>query len=298
MTDLEIEPPVPVQLSENVVLLVKAPVDSEPLVATFPDHPPEAMQLVAFVLLQVKVELPPPATLVGFAFNISVGAAGVVMTATVTDCEIEPLPPEQLRVNVLSLVSAPVDCDPLVVFVPDHAPEAVQLVTFVVSQLRVEALPLVTLVGFAVSVNVGSDGGETDAVTVCDVVPPAPVQLSEKKLVTFKGADVSVPEVGFAPFHAPEAVQLVASLLDQSSLTVLPATTVVGVALNRSVGAGGGGAAPNTIDFICQPSPPPELMLQASTLPPPTAPKQTPTSPVSGICGFVVHFAPGQTEMS
>jgi hypothetical protein len=70
-------------------------VDCEPLTAFDPDHAPDAVQLVAFVLLQVSIELPPLDTDVGFAPNVTVGV-GVL--------ELPLLPPE--------LQSADLTCHP------------------------------------------------------------------------------------------------------------------------------------------------------------------------------------------
>ena len=56
---------------------------------------------------------------------------------------------------VVRLVSVAV---PLVVFVPLHAPLAVQLVAFVDDHVRVDDCPLVTVVGFAESETVGAGG--------------------------------------------------------------------------------------------------------------------------------------------
>ena len=41
-----------------------------------PLQPPEALQLVALVELQVSVEDPPLATFIGFAVSVTVGAGG------------------------------------------------------------------------------------------------------------------------------------------------------------------------------------------------------------------------------
>jgi len=164
VTERAMEPPVPEQLRLNVLSLVNAPVDCEPLMALLPDQAPEAVQLVALVLLQFSVEELPLVILVGLAVKVSVGARGAAVTATVADPETEPPLPVQLNVNVLLVVNAPVDCDPLTALAPDQAPEAVQLVTFVPFHVRVDAAPLATLVGLAVRVSAGAGG----------VLPPAP----------------------------------------------------------------------------------------------------------------------------
>ena len=62
--------------------------------------------------------------------------------------------------------SAPVDCEPLVGLAPVPPPLAVQEVAFVEDQVSVEAAPVVTEVGLAVSVSVGAGGGITVTVTL------------------------------------------------------------------------------------------------------------------------------------
>jgi len=64
--------------------LVRAPVDCDPLMALEPVQPPEAAQEVAFVDVQLKVEVAPLATVLGLALKLTV-AVGVGVTVTVTD---------------------------------------------------------------------------------------------------------------------------------------------------------------------------------------------------------------------
>ena len=71
----------------------------------------------------------------------------------------------QDNVYVEVLVSAPVDCEPLVGSAPDQTPEAVQEVALVEDQLKFELPPLVTEVGLALKVTTGA-GALT--VTVAD----------------------------------------------------------------------------------------------------------------------------------
>ena len=73
VVDCEALPPLPVQLNVKVLVLVKAPVDCEPLVALAPDHDPDAVQTVASVDDQVSVELAPLAMICGFALIVTVG---------------------------------------------------------------------------------------------------------------------------------------------------------------------------------------------------------------------------------
>ena len=111
------------------------------------------------------------------------GDGGVPLTVTVADALAVPPDPVQARLNVLVLVSAPVDWLPEVALLPDQAPEAVQEVAFVEDQVRVDDPPLVTDVGFAASdtVGTGGGGGVPDTVTVADALalPFEPVQLRE-----------------------------------------------------------------------------------------------------------------------
>ena len=67
--------------------------DDEPDTDFVPVQSPLAIQLVALVLLQVSVELPPLATLNGDAAKFSVGAAAACCTSTVAVAELEPPAP-------------------------------------------------------------------------------------------------------------------------------------------------------------------------------------------------------------
>ena len=72
------------QLNSYSVVLVRVPVDMVPLVGTLPWQPPEAVQALAPVDFQVRVELPPLLTVVGAALNVTDAAEGCV-TDTATD---------------------------------------------------------------------------------------------------------------------------------------------------------------------------------------------------------------------
>jgi hypothetical protein len=84
-------PPVPLQLSEYEAVALRAPVLCVPLVALAPPQLPDAVQEAAFVELHVSVEEPPPAIEVGFAVNVTVGAATTV-TVAVTAVLVPPAP--------------------------------------------------------------------------------------------------------------------------------------------------------------------------------------------------------------
>jgi hypothetical protein len=73
-------PPAPLQMSPNVSLTVRAPVDCEPLAGLLPAQAPAAVQDVALVADQVNVELPPLAIVLGLADKLTVGAGELIET--------------------------------------------------------------------------------------------------------------------------------------------------------------------------------------------------------------------------
>ena len=77
---------------------MSAPVVCEPFVALLPDQPPEAEQDVAWVLVQVTVELLPLAIVLGLAVRLIVGAGAGVVTETVAACVALPPAPVQVRI--------------------------------------------------------------------------------------------------------------------------------------------------------------------------------------------------------
>jgi hypothetical protein len=127
---------------------------------------------------QVSVEDEPLATVVGLAAIETVGTGGgggVLGTVTVTDALALPPAPVQVMEKLVLVASAPLLSLPDSAFVPDQPPEAVQEVAPVDDQSRVEAWPLATVVGFAVSDAVGTaDGGAGGAGGVLPWVPPPP----------------------------------------------------------------------------------------------------------------------------
>jgi hypothetical protein len=90
------DPPAPVQTTENLVVALSAGVACEPLGASEPPQPPEAVQEVALLEDHVNIEVAPLATVLGLALNVTVGAD--VVTFTVADCAA--LPPAPVQVSV------------------------------------------------------------------------------------------------------------------------------------------------------------------------------------------------------
>lgn len=72
---------------------------------------------------------------------------------------------------------APVDCDPVMAFAPDHAPEAVHEVALLDDQVSVDALPLPIVLGLALKLTVTVGLALTVTVAVCEAVPPVPVHV-------------------------------------------------------------------------------------------------------------------------
>jgi len=68
-----------------------------PLVALVPLQPPEAVHEVALALLQVRVEVPPEAILVGFVVSVTVGS-GSTVTVALAAAGVVPPAPEQVSV--------------------------------------------------------------------------------------------------------------------------------------------------------------------------------------------------------
>jgi len=111
--------------------------------------------------------------------------------------------------------SAPVPCVPFTGSVPLQAPEAVHEVALVEDHVKVDPLPLATLVGLALIDTVGGAVAVGEAVltvTVADwtVLPPVPVHVNIYLAVALRGAVDSVPLVGMVPLQAPDAEQEVA----------------------------------------------------------------------------------------
>jgi hypothetical protein len=136
------------------VFALSAPVDRDPLVARVPDQPPDAVQLVAFVEDHDKVALEPLAMLVGLTLSEIVGTGAD--TEIVTDWAALPPAPVQVSMNWVAAVRLEVLCEPLVALPPLQPPEAAQEAALVDDHVRVDAAPLLTVVGLPVSVTVGT----------------------------------------------------------------------------------------------------------------------------------------------
>ena len=106
--------------------------------ALLPLQPPEAVQPVALVELQLSEAAEPAMTDVGLAESDTVGGAGGVPTDTVAVWLTLPPAPEHASVKLVVALSAPVVCVPLVALLPLQPPDAVQLVALVELQVSAE----------------------------------------------------------------------------------------------------------------------------------------------------------------
>jgi hypothetical protein len=113
VADWVADPPGPVHVSPYSLVLVSAPVDQVPLVATAPLHAPEAEHACACVEDHVSEELPPLAIVVGVAVSCSVGEEGE-STTTFADCEPVPPAPVQVNVKLVSDINGAVEIAPLI----------------------------------------------------------------------------------------------------------------------------------------------------------------------------------------
>ena len=95
VADCAAEPPAPVQVRVNRVVADRAGVVLEPLRASPPLQPPEAVQDVAWVEDQVNVDVAPLLIVLGFADRVTAGAG--VVTDTVADCVALPPVPVQVK---------------------------------------------------------------------------------------------------------------------------------------------------------------------------------------------------------
>lgn len=105
------------------------------------------------------------------------------------------------------------------------------------------------LVGFAVKVTLGATLTSTD----CVAEPPAPVHISVKVPELVRLLRVSLPDVALVPVHAPDAVHVVALVLDQLSVVEPLYATESELALSVSVGTG---AAATVIVTLLETLPP------------------------------------------
>jgi hypothetical protein len=236
-TDCAADPPGPLQLRVYMVVVVIAPVEMPLLlIGCEPLHPPLAVQLVALLVVQARLAELPEVTTVGEALSEMTGADGD--TETMTDVELVPPAPLQLREKVEVAFSAGLISVPLASFDPVQAPEAVHDVEPVTLQVSVVVSPIRTVDGLALRAMVGCPVAMVME-AFAEVVPPAPVHCNVKVESVVTGPTDSEPLTAFAPLQAPEAVHAVASVLVQLRVVLTPATTLAAAGVRVTVGSTG-----------------------------------------------------------
>jgi hypothetical protein len=148
-----------------------------------------------------------------------------------------PPPPLQLNVKLVAVVRFMMVSVPLGARAPLQPPEALQLSALLDDQVSVVLPPLVTVSGAALSMTRGA-GGVTVTLAVAAPLPPGPVHVRVNADADVSAAVTSLPMVGRAPLQLPDAVQLVASVVDHLNVVVVPLITEVGSAVMVTVGAG------------------------------------------------------------
>jgi hypothetical protein len=128
-------------------LAVTGPVDCEPDTFLLPVHAPEAVQAVAFMLVQVRLDEAPELTVGGMACSTTCG--GEEVTVTVVDWVADPPGPVQVNTYSVLLDSLPVTQVPLVAIDPCQPPLPTQSVAPVVCQVSVEVASPLMVVGEA-----------------------------------------------------------------------------------------------------------------------------------------------------
>jgi hypothetical protein len=112
-----------------------------PVALLVPVQPPEALHVFTLSPVHVSVELVLRATLRGFADKVTEGLPpDATVTATVLAPVVPPVP-AHVSVKLEFAVSAPEVCVPDVPLDPVHAPDAAQLVAFVVDQVSCDDAP-------------------------------------------------------------------------------------------------------------------------------------------------------------
>jgi hypothetical protein len=127
---------------------------SAPLIASAPVQPPLAVQDVAFVLDQVRVELPPEEMVVGLADSVTVGAAGFTVTVAVW---VAAAPAAFVTVREYIVVTGGVTLTvcPLVTAM---FPGAMTPVPLAKTAVKLEELPVVIAAGLAVKLVMAGAG--------------------------------------------------------------------------------------------------------------------------------------------
>jgi uncharacterized protein (UPF0212 family) len=185
--------------------------------------------LAAFVVVHVRVELPPEAIVVGFPLIPAVGGPLEPTVTVAWAVAVAPAEPVAMKVYVVVDVGETV-CDPLTA---TDAPFRVALTALVEVHVKVELPPETMDTGFALIPAVGS---ADPTVTVTWAVAVAPEELVATKVYVV----VDVGETVCDPLTAtdtPFSVALTAFVDVHVKVELPPEAIEVGFALSPAVGA-------------------------------------------------------------
>jgi hypothetical protein len=203
--------------------------------ASEPLQPPEAIQEVALLEAQVRVDAAPAATAAGDAVSITVGR-GRTLTVAATGAVMPP-GPEQVSEYAVVAVRGPVLWLPLVASAPLQPPEAAHETALTELHERTAVPPDAIAVGTAESIADGGGINVTVAVVGADI-PPLPEQTIEKFVVPVIGPLFSLPLAARLPLQPPDAVHESAPAELQVNTELPPRATACGAAVRVTVGTG------------------------------------------------------------
>jgi hypothetical protein len=170
-----------------------------PLVPSVPLQPPEAVQELALVELQLSVAALPLWTDVGFAVRVAVGTTLIPAFST----GLVPSGPLHVSTKVEFLVRGPVLCVPLGANVPLQAFEAVHDVASVELQVRVAEPPLSTAPALVIKATVGT-AASTAPIHIQDSARAAAALVIFETIDRICAAPHCLPS-----YHAPEPALLI-----------------------------------------------------------------------------------------
>ena len=127
---------------------------------------------------------------------------------------------------------------PFVALVPDHAPDAEQVVALLAVHASIDALPLLTVLGVALKLTLTVGCALTVTVADCVALPPGPLQVKVYAALALSGPVDDEPLSALLPDHAPEAVHAVAAADVQVSVALAPPAMALGPTLRLTDGAG------------------------------------------------------------
>ncbi len=210
--------------------------ETEPLTGSLPFQAPDAVQAVALVEDHERLVALPLATVLAPTPMLTVGTGAIA--DTVVDWLALPPAPVQVSVYVVVFMTAAMISEPCSGCAPLQPSDAMQPAVLTVLQFSVVEPPATSVLGVADNCTTGG-GAVTVTITLCCVEPPGPLQSSSNSVVSDSVPVDAEPAMPTAPLQPFDAVQAVASWLDQVSIALSPSAIVVGSTARLTIGAGG-----------------------------------------------------------